>query len=130
MAYDIPMFDVTFPAAADLTAAQYTGVKLDTNGAVVAAAAGDAQFILQNTPKSGTAARVRVHGISLALAGGTIAAGDRVTTDGTGKFVKATKAAVSGTAVTGTSSVGIALKGAASGELFSVLLRFAEVVNV
>lgn len=127
---DIPVFDITLVAGEDLTGQQYKAVKLNAAGAAIKAAAGDGLFILQNTPKAGTAASVRFHGISFGITAGAITAGDRVTSDASGLLVKATKAQVATTNITGTSSLGIAMRSAGAGETITVLMRSNEIVNV
>lgn len=110
---DIPVFDMTLTAAADLSSLMYKGVKLDTNGKAVAAVLGDGLFILQNTPTNGAASSVRVHGISFAIAGAAVGAGKRVMTDAAGAIIEAT---------TGKQSIGTSLKAAtAAGEVITVL---------
>lgn len=67
---------LSFLAAADLSAAQYCAVKLDTNGKVVLAGAGeDAIGVLQNSPSLDQVATVAVGGVSLMKAGGAVAVG-------------------------------------------------------
>lgn len=95
-----------------------TGVR--TVGLATAAANERVIGVLQNKPQvTGQAATVAVFGVSLVQAGGTVAAGDGIkvkTTTGEGI-----------TWVAGTDAdalrVGVAITGAASGQLFSCLLR-------
>ena len=70
----------TMIAGADLSAAQFTFVKMNTTDrTVVAAGNGEAAFgVLQNDPVSGAAAAVCTHGRTLVEAGGTLTAGDLV----------------------------------------------------
>lgn len=107
--------DISFVAGADLSAKQFCGVKVNSSGLAVAANATDLNQVgvIQNNPASGQAATVRIAGVTKAKAGGTVAAGDRVTTDANGAFVAAT---------TGKQVMGVALTGAASGDVFTVLL--------
>ena len=104
---DIPVFDITLKAAADLSTYQYKAVKLDANGNAVAAVSGDGLFLLQNTPPNNGAASVRVHGISFAVAGAAVAVGVRVMSDANAKIVAAT---------TGQKAIGISLKAAATAD--------------
>lgn len=78
--------DLSFRAAADLSALQYTFVKLDANGDVIAcAAAGEKSVgVLQNKPKLGETAVVRPHGLSKVVASAAIAANDFITTTAAG----------------------------------------------
>jgi hypothetical protein len=93
--------DLNFKAAADLRALQYTFVKLDANGNVIAcAAAGEKSIgVLQNKPNTGETAVVRPHGLSKLVASAAVAANDFVTTDAAGKGKTATRlVAATGTA--------------------------------
>ena len=86
-AFEIVGQDYTFEAGADLSTKQYYAVKLDSNGQVVVAGAGEAAIgILQNKPAAaGRAAQVRVSGVSHWVAGGAIAGASRVAPHGDGK---------------------------------------------
>ena len=67
MAYEIPLFSITLPAAADLSAHQYKFVKLNSSGQVAAiAAATDIPLgVLQDKPNAaGAAAEVAVIGVT------------------------------------------------------------------
>jgi len=65
MSQSIGVLDITLKAGADLSSKQYCFVALDANGDVVACGANGVSIgILQNTPNSGEAARVRVLGTS------------------------------------------------------------------
>jgi len=79
--------DLSFKAAADLSALQYTFVKLDANGNVVAcSAAGEKSVgVLQNKPKNGETALVRPVGLSKIVASAAIAAGDYIATTAAGQ---------------------------------------------
>jgi hypothetical protein len=91
-------------AGADLSAAKYTFVKLNSSGQVVqCSAAGEGALgILQNNPTSGQAATVCISGQSKIKLGGTVATGAFGATDAAGKL----KAASAG--VTNTSDAGAA----------------------
>lgn len=87
----------TVAAGADLSAKQYTFVKMSGTGVVSAAAATDVVIgVLQNTPTSGQAAEVAVSGITKLKASAAIAAGALVGTTSTGLAV----AVVAGTDTT------------------------------
>lgn len=75
-------FDYTIEAGADLSSLQYKAIALD---GTIATGADAAIGILQNKPKSGEAAQVRVIGQMMGRAGGTIAAKAllKLTTSGT-----------------------------------------------
>jgi len=67
VAYEIPLFSITLPAAADLSAHQYKFVKLNSSGQVAAiAAATDIPLgVLQDKPNAaGAAAEVAVIGVT------------------------------------------------------------------
>lgn len=87
----------TFTAGADLSSSQYHIVKLDSNDDVVAAAASTDVAIgfVNNQPESGDTADVTLRsaaGTALVKAGGSISAGDRLTSDANGKAVPTTTA--------------------------------------
>lgn len=91
MAYDQLGPDLgTLVAAADLSAKQYFACKIDSNGAVaLCAVAGErSDGILQDDPASGRSATLRTFGASKGFLGGSVAAGDLLTTDANGKLVK------------------------------------------
>ena len=82
MATEIPVLDMTFTAAADLSASQYCFVFVDSAGKAALPTAAGMQVIgvLQNKPTIGQAATVRVYGVSKVVAGGVVAPGDRIAT--------------------------------------------------
>jgi hypothetical protein len=91
MAYEISNYSVkvTLVAAADLSAKQYTFVKLDGSGlAAAAAAATDVPIgVLQNAPLAGQEAEVLVVGGTKIVAGAAIGEGVQIGTGATGKAV-------------------------------------------
>ena len=91
MAYEISNYSVkvTLVAGADLSALQYTFVKLDSSGqAVAAAAATDIPIgVLQNAPTSGQEAEVLIVGGTKIVAGAAIGEGALVGTSSAGKAV-------------------------------------------
>lgn len=120
MAFEIAGLDITFEAAADLSAKQFYIMELDTAGKVnVANATTDVPIgYLQNKPKSGEPAIVRVSGVSKASA-------DGVVTVGTHQFVGTS---ADGQTVAKTADadhvIGVPLEtSAAAGDLIAVLLR-------
>jgi hypothetical protein len=138
VATEQPGFSITREAAADLSAKQYTFVKVDSSGkAAAAGTAGEVVVgVLQNKPSaSGQAATVVVTGVSKVYAGGSIDEGDLIKTANDGQAL----AAVKGTTNTGDAGgasdplvgsyvVGIALSAGGDGELVSVLLLHQGVV--
>jgi hypothetical protein len=113
----------TYPglkASADLSAKQFRCMKLSGAGTftVCAAVTDKVIGILQDTPTSGQPGSVAFAGLTKVKAGGTIAAGDTVGTDGNGAIV----AYVEGTDTT-KYRVGIARSAGASGDFVDVLLQ-------
>jgi len=87
-----PIFDLSFVAAADLSAAQHKFVKLATGGKVDVAGAGDPCVgILQDKPLSGKAGAVRILGTSKLSCDGAsaIAVGDPLKSNASGIGIKA-----------------------------------------
>lgn len=114
MGYEVPSFTINLVAGADLSAKQYHAVKVDANGNMIAAGAGEVSVgILQDDPSTGQTGTVMVHGVTRAVYGATVAAGASLAADANGKLV----AAVAGNAV-----IGIALQGGVAGQLGTVLL--------
>lgn len=125
MAYEISGYAVkiTRVAGADLSALQYTFVKQNSAGAVVAvSAATDIPIgVLQNTPISGQEAAIVVVGGTKLVAGATV-------TNGT-HFALGTTSAGAATplAVTDTTKyvLGVPLVTAASGDIMSAIVNCA-----
>jgi len=117
MAFDNSVQSVSLPAAADLSAAQFKLVTVNSSGnAAVAGATSLVVGVLQNKPDAaGKAATVAYAGVSKVVAGGSITAGARVTADANGAAVAAASA--------GDAVLGVALAGAASGDLIPVLIN-------
>lgn len=118
MSQDVRDFEKSFNSTNDLSAVPFTVVGADTSNdsAVVAATSATAAVVgvLRNKPKAGQAALVRMSGTSKVTAGGTIAAGDRVTPTTGGKVITTTSA--------GNTVVGIALAAAVTGDIFEIML--------
>jgi hypothetical protein len=104
----------SFEAGADLSAAQYRFVTIDSSGkAVLANATSVVIGVLQNDPKQGQMATVFIgNGLTPVRAGGTLTIGQKVTGDANGQAVAAT---------TGQQGLGIVVKGASAGELATIL---------
>lgn len=92
MAYEIPVHNLSLPAAADLSDEQFYAVKVDSSGK--AALSGDGENaigILQDKPDAADKiANVMVLGVSKAVYGGSVTAGDNLASDASGKLVTAT----------------------------------------
>lgn len=100
---------VTYEAAADLT--QFRFVSIDSNGQVAQTGAGaQADGVVLNDPDAqGEAATIAIYngGQAKVEAGGSLTAGDQVTSDGDGKAVAATTGdVINGTAVEAASDDG------------------------
>lgn len=94
MSYEIPGHPkAPSIAAADLTSKQFRFVKLTGDDVVnVCSAVTDVPCgVLQDKPQSGAAADVMTLGLSKLVAGGPIAAGDRIGSDANGAAVKLTE---------------------------------------
>ena len=105
---------VAYAAGADLSAKQFTFVKLSADETVVTAAADgiDAIGILQNTPKLGQAASVAFSGQSKVVFAAAVASGN-VTCDAAGKVVAS---------ATGKTTLGVVSDGVAKDSIGSILL--------
>lgn len=122
MAWEQPGFSSSLVAGADLSAAQFLFMKLDSSGNIITCAAVTDKPIgvLQNSPanvgSTGQEALVMHEGITKMIAGGTIAIDDLIGTDGNGKAV----AYVPGTDTT-KYIVGRALEAASANEAFTMI---------
>ena len=90
MAYELSDSQVvlSIPAGADLSAKQYTFVKISGTGVISVAAATDAPIgVLLNDPASGETAAVAVSGIVKLVASAAITAGATIGTTATGTAV-------------------------------------------
>lgn len=116
LAFEDDVMDITCTASGDLSSYQYRLVKLyaDNNVTLCSSATDPILGVLQNKPKDGQAARVRVMGISRVVAGGAVTHGDKLGY-GTG---------AAGVAVTADKAVyiGIVTDGVGSGETISALI--------
>jgi large exoprotein involved in heme utilization and adhesion len=105
MAWELSLFDVSFEAGEDLSEAQFLAVALNSHGKVVKAKSNTLPIgVLQDNPKEGQAANVRMLGISKVVAGGAFAIGDVLTADDDGRLIAAS---------TGDYPIGLALEAAA-----------------
>ena len=126
MAYEISNYSVkvTLVAAADLSAKQYTFVKLDASGQVAAAAAAtDIPIgVLQNAPTAGQEAEVLVVGGTKVVAGAAIGEGALVGTSATGNAV----ALVAGTDTTKYVVGTLLTESAADGNVVTAVINCAN----
>lgn len=126
MAYEINNYSVraTFVAGADLSTKQYTFVKLNSSGEVIAAAAAtDIPIgVLQNNPTSGAEASVTIVGGTKIVAGAAISEGALVGTSSTGKAV----ALVAGTDTTKYVVGTLLTESGADGDIVSAVVNCAN----
>jgi hypothetical protein len=116
---------VSIDAGADLSALQFTALKMGTGRAVISAAAATAPIIgiLQNKPTSGRAAEVAIGGISKALAGAAgWTSGDKLTATTGGALITTT--------TDKNYQAGIALETVAAGAYGQVLLTPGATVSI
>ena len=126
MAYEISNYavKVTLVAAADLSALQYTFVKLNSSGQVAAVSgATDLPIgVLQNAPIAGQEAEVLVVGGTKIKAGAAIGEGAQVGTGATGKAV----ALVAGTDTTKYVAGTLLTESAADGNIVTAVINCAN----
>lgn len=116
MSQSVRSFEKTLPAGEDLSAKQFYIGQLDASGNLeVGEGATDLLVgVIQNKAEAGQAAVYRFLGTSKVIAGGTIAIGDWVTSDASGKAVATT--------TDGNITIGRALEAAAANDIFEVQL--------
>ena len=108
--------DITLVASGDLSASQFCSVKLDANGRSTLSGASDLNQIgiQQDKPTAlGQASTIRTAGVTKVKAGGTIAIGDRLTSNASGALIAAT---------TGKQILGIAITAGVSGDIINMLI--------
>jgi len=87
---DMPVQNITLLADANCSAKRYYAVKVAADGQFEVAGAGDnAIGILQNTPEAGQAGQIMCLGVSYAVYGGIVTAGQNLKADAAGKLVTA-----------------------------------------
>lgn len=101
-----------FKAAEDLSAKQFTVVKINESSEIEVAASGSVGFILMDTPKAGEYGTVCMEGVEKAVCAATIKVGQFVSANNKGELQ---------VAVTGQYVVGTALETGESGALIPVL---------
>jgi hypothetical protein len=126
MAYEISNYSVkvTLVAGADLSAKQYTFVKVNSSGeAIAAAAATDIPVgVLQNAPTAGQEAEVLIVGGTKVVAGAAIGDGAQIGTGSTGKAV----ALVAGTDTTKYVVGTLLTESAADGNIVTAVINCAN----
>lgn len=127
MAWEQPLFNLTFQAAKSLITNQFEVVNLSTAGKITTVSSDGAPFvgILQDKPTSGAEANVMAIGISKVKAGGAIGRGQRLivnfaSTSNGGSLIAST---CSATPVAG--DVGYALEASAqAGDIIAAVINF------
>lgn len=108
MAYEIPGFSFTLPAAADLSATQFRFVTIDGTGKAAVPAAGAKTIgVRNNKPKANEATTIVHDGISLVEAGAAIAIGANVETDVSGRAITLAAGIAQGIALETASAAGV-----------------------
>lgn len=108
---------ISIEAGADLSALQFTAIRLGTDKLAASATSNNEPIvgILQNKPTSGQAAAVAISGVAKAKAGGAWSSGDSLTATTGGALIATT--------TNNHHIVGVALEDAASGDVAQVLVR-------
>jgi len=121
MSFKAQGIDLSFNAGGDLSAQQYRIVKHTASDLAVANATDLNQVgVLQDAPAAaGRPGVVRVFGVSKVKLGGTVAKGDRLTSDANGAAI---------VAVTGKQVVGIAMTAGVSGDTANIFISPRGVV--
>lgn len=117
MSSSVDLECTSIAAGADLSALQYTALKLGADRVVVSCTSNNEPIvgILQDKPAAaGRAAKVGVKGISKAIAGGSISSGDKLTATTGGKLIATT--------TNNHYIIGHAMEDAASNDVFQVFL--------
>lgn len=115
MAYEIPGFTFTLPAAADHSANQYLFCSANSSGQAALTGAGlTAIGVIQNKPTIGRATDIMVDGVSKVRVGAAVAIGAKVMANASGQAITATST---------NQGLGVALSAATNAnEVISVLL--------
>lgn len=125
MAWEQPLWYLSFQAAADLSSYQHEVVRMTTTGKVNAVTSAGMPLVgvLQNNPTSGNEAKVMAIGVTKIKAGGAIGRGGKVK-------VNATSTSNAGTVIAATSdvdprTVGYALEASAqAGDIITAVINF------
>jgi hypothetical protein len=122
VAWEVPLEKHTFVTEADLSAKQYYAVKINNHGKIILSGAGEnAVGILQDKPGNGYVGSVMTLGITKAVYGGAVTAGDNLSADAAGKLVTTAGAAA---------VIGVALEDGADGEIHPVLLSIKTSLGI
>lgn len=118
MAYEERLVNVSYVASANLSAEQYRMIAIANQAGrtqAQRAVVGDRVVgVLQNNPVAGDVATIAVGGVTKCVAGGTITAGQSVTTDAAGR--------ATATLTATDYRVGVAQESAVVGQIFALLL--------
>ena len=107
-----PDADITLPADLDLSASQYVGVDINSDGEIILPTGAGAAIlgVLQDDPAAaGRAGTIRRYGTTKMKLGGTVDEGDRVKVDSAGRAVVASAADIAAGAAIGTCILGGAI---------------------
>lgn len=108
MAYEIPGFSYTLPAATDMDTTQFRFVNVNSAGkAAVPGAGGRTVGVRQNKPKANEAATIVQGGISIVEAGAAITLGVGVETDASGRAITLATGISQGIALETASGAGV-----------------------
>ena len=110
MAYEIPGFSFTLPAAADFSTVQFRAVNVDAAGkAALAGAAGRVLGVMQNKPKTNEGTTIVCNGVSKFETGAAVAAGATVEVDASGRAITRAAGIPVGIALEASSGAGIVI---------------------
>ena len=123
MAWEQPLFNLTFPAARNLSTAQFRLVQLTTAMKVdrITSVAAPKLGILQNNPTSGMEANVMCIGVSKAHLGGNVGKRQQIQSNGASTTLGGT--IVAATSATKGHNIGYALEAGAASNIVTVLLN-------
>lgn len=121
MSFNAQGIDLTFNSGSDLSAQQYRIVKLTSSDLAVANATDLNQVgVLRDNPVgAGKPCNVRIFGASKVKLGGTVAKGDRLTSDASGNAI---------VAAAGKQVVGIAMTAGVNGDIGNIFISPRGVV--
>lgn len=126
MAYSNEIRAVTLEANADLSSHQFKIVEMLSTGLCDISDLRAGFGVLQNIPEANEAATVALDGETKARAGGTVAIGDNIHCVASGGWAGAV---TSGT-LTPVNVLGVAMSGAASGDIFTMTMQRFNIPSV
>jgi hypothetical protein len=122
MAWEQPLFTLSFPAAKDLSSYQFELVQLTTDKKVtnITSSAAYKLGILQNNPTSGLEASVMVMGVSKAKLGGAVGVRQQIKSNGASTSAGGT--IVAATSATKGHNIGYALEAGSATDIVTVVI--------